>query len=237
MNLKQENRGQDWKTIWARRTPPAHAEPSLADLLAADGFDILGHVDASAWQVYVDEIATRLGVRAGDSLFDVGCGAGAFLHPFHSAGHAIGGVDFSSVLIETARRAMPDGRFTVGEAASLAAEPRYDWVCANGVFLYFPDEAYARRVLTAMTAKARKGIAILDVPDLATREQAMAARRAAYTGEDYEADYRGLDHLFLSRDWWRREGDVLGLKVELRDQHLSGYLHAPFRYNVFLHKS
>jgi SAM-dependent methyltransferase len=227
---------RSWHGIWSRRRPPGAAAPGLEDLLAADGFDVLGHVDVPAWQAYVDTVAERLGIAAGDSLFDVGCGAGAFLYPFHAAGHPVGGLDYSPPLLATARRAMPDGAFEEGEAIALRSAVRYDWVCANGLFLYFPDADYASGVLKRMAAKARKGIAILDVPDLATRDQALAARRAAYTGGDYEADYRGLEHLFLARDWWPEQAAALGLGCEVRDQHLAGYLHAPYRYNLYLHK-
>jgi SAM-dependent methyltransferase len=226
----------NWKTVWASRASVDTSQLHLSDLLAADGFDMLGHVDVAAWGNYVGDIAARLGIASDDSLFDVGCGAGAFLYPFAQTGHPVGGLDFSPVLIDTARRAMPTGDFAVGEAATLPIEPGYDWVCANGVFLYFPDAAYAGSVLQRMAAKALRGLAILDVPDSATRDQAMAARRAAYTGEDYDSHYEGLDHLFLARDWWHVKAEELDLKVEIRDQWLAGYLHAPFRYNVFLHR-
>jgi hypothetical protein len=183
------------------------------DLLAADGFAVLGHVEVPAWQAYVDTVAERLGIAGGDALFDVGCGAGAFLCPFRAAGHPVGGLDDSPPLIATARRAMPDRAFEVGEAIALRTAARYDWVCANGVFLYFPDADYARGVLQRMAAKARKGLAILDVPDLATRDRALAARRAAYTGRDHEADYRGLEHVFLARDWWPEQAAAPGPRL------------------------
>lgn len=226
----------NWKTVWASRACVDTSQLQLADLLAADGFDTLGHVDVAAWGDYLGDIAARLGIAPGDALFEVGCGAGAFLYPFAQTDHPVGGLDFSPVLIDMARRAMPTGAFVVGEAAALQTEPGDDWVCANGVFLYFPDPAYAEAVLRRMAAKARKGLAILDVPDLASRDQAMAARRAAYTGEDYDSHYQGLDHLFFPRDWWQAKAAALGLTVEIRDQCLAGYLHAPFRYNVFLHR-
>ena len=75
---------------------------------------------------------------------------------------------------------MPDGDFAVAAADQLPSEPVFDAVVSFGVFMYFPDLAYADRVLAAMTAKARTAVAILDVPDLSLRDAAMSDRIAAF---------------------------------------------------------
>ena len=50
-----------------------------------------------------------------------------------------------------------------------AEEEKYDAAFSDGVFHYFPDEAYAQEVMEGMLKKARGNIAVLDVHDAAKR--------------------------------------------------------------------
>jgi len=219
-----------WREIWASRQ--AGDEQSLEALIRLDGFDLgAGKVDAGAWRRYCAVLSQRLGIIAGDSIFEVGCGAGALLHVFHAAGHRVGGIDFSPALVAVASRVMPGMPFSVCAAADLAAPP-HDFVVANSVFSYFPDLDYSRRVLQRMLACATRGIAVLDVPDLARREASEAYRRGALPPGEYESRYRGLAHLYYARDWFL---DVpKGWRVRIEDQVLEGYGNAPFRFNVLI---
>lgn len=60
---------------------------------------------------------------------------------------------------------MPDGRWVVGEAATLDPAESFTVVMACGSFQAFPDHAYARGVLARMAAKATRAVAILDLLD------------------------------------------------------------------------
>src|SRR5207244_9536006 len=79
------------------------------------------------------------------------------------------------------------------EAIDLSPEPSYDVVLSFGVFLYFPDAAYAAAVARRMVAKARRTVGILDVNDAAEKELALMLRRAANSRDD------SLKQLFLDR--------------------------------------
>lgn len=222
-----------WPEIWGGRAATAEAV-SLADLIRLDGFDLgAGKVDEQAWYGYVAELARRLGMVAGDSVYEVGCGGGALLFVLHQAGHPVGGIDYSPSLIEHAQRAMPGMQFAVAEANALAGEAR-DFVVANSVFSYFPDQDYAQEVFARMLAMARKGVAILDVPDLERREAAEAARRAALPPGEYEARYRGLEHRYYSREWFSTLAARHGWQIDVTEQWLAGYGNAPHRFNVML---
>lgn len=222
-----------WHEIWGERTTIAEAT-TLAGLIRLDGFDLgAGKVDEQAWNDYVAVLARRLGTVVGDSVFEVGCGGGALLFVFHQAGHPVGGIDYSPALIEHARRAMPDMPFAVAEANALAGDA-WDFVVANSVFSYFPNQEYAQDVFTRMLAMARKGVAILDVPDLELRDAAEAARRAALPPGEYEARYRGLEHRYYSREWFAALAARHGWQIDMAEQWLAGYGNAPYRFNVIL---
>jgi trans-aconitate methyltransferase len=222
-----------WHEVWRERTATA-AAATLTDLIRLDGFDVgIGKVDEQAWNDYVAELVRRLGMAAGDSVFEVGCGGGALLFVLYQAGHPVGGIDYSPALIEHARRTMPGMPFAVAEASSYTGDAR-DFVVTNSVFSYFPDHDYAQVVFARMLAMARKGVAILDVPDLERRDAAEAARRAALPPGEYEARYRGLEHRYYSREWFAALAARYGWQIDVAEQWLAGYGNAPYRFNVML---
>src|SRR3712207_1629798 len=225
-----------WKDVWeARRLDPSRGS-TLAQLIAVDGFDTgFGDIDEYSWIEFVHRSATQLGIRPGMSVFEVGCGAGAFLFELDRMGCVVGGIDQSVTLVGFARRALPDACFEVGDACELATEKLVDVVVSCGVFLYFPSLEYARGVIQRMVTKARRAVAILDVPDRATRDAALRYRRALAGGDAvYAARYKGLKHLFYDRAWLAETLHACGLiDVRVVDQDLDGYGNAPFRFNAW----
>ena len=70
----------NWKEIWNRRTSNGEGV-DLDALIKLDGFDTgAGRIDVADWRTYVEHIAEKLGIRNGETVFEVGCGAGAFLY-------------------------------------------------------------------------------------------------------------------------------------------------------------
>jgi SAM-dependent methyltransferase len=229
--------GDRWAEIWARRaakTTGATGDQLLTELLRADGFDTAyGVIDVDVWRTFAASVATGLDLHAGQSVFEVGCGAGAFLLPFAAAGHPVGGIDRAAALVDGAQAAIPDGDFAIAEAAEFPVLPRYDAVVSCGVFFYFPDLAYAERVIAAMAAKAVQGIALLDLPDVAKRDAALAERRAAFgSPAEYEARYAGLEHLYFDRGWVVDRLAEHGFDSRVAQQDIAGYANGAFRFNV-----
>jgi len=224
-----------WKDVWAARTLDAGKASLLERLMAADGLDTgFGSVTEAAWREFVMRTAASLDLGQGSRVFEVGCGAGAFLYPLHEAGCIVGGLDQSAALVSYASAAMPDGQWTQGDASALDPAEGWDVVLACGVFMYFPDPGYARGVIARMAAKATRAVAILDVPDAAMQDRAMAFRRGAMGEAEYAAKYTGLDHQFYERSWMERmliEVGATGARIE--DQRVSGYQNARFRFNAF----
>jgi 2-polyprenyl-3-methyl-5-hydroxy-6-metoxy-1,4-benzoquinol methylase len=224
-----------WQDIWEARKLDGARGSKLASLMAADGLDTgYGDVTEAAWRGFVERTATRLGVEPGASVFEVGCGAGAFLHPLHERGCRVAGLDASATLIGYARDAMPEGRFTHAEALALDPAEKHDFVLSCGVFLYFPDLDYARAVVTSMVAAARRGVAILEIGDQAKEAHAAALRRGTMGEAEYEERYRGLDHLYLDKEWLRALLAELGAKdIRIEDQDIAGYANSSYRFNAF----
>ncbi len=186
--------------------------------MAADGLDTgFGSVTEPAWRKFVESVAETLDVGPGSRVFEVGCGAGALLYPLAENGYIVGGLDQSPALIGYARQAMPEGRFIVSDASALDPAEPWDVVLACGVFMHFPDLDYARGILARMAAKATHAIAILDVPDINRKEEAL-----------------GVDHLFYDRGWmFRALAEIGASAVQIEDQKIADYANAPYRFNVF----
>ncbi len=227
----------NWKSVWGQRAVAGASSP-LQALIDLDGFDSgAGRIREAAWRAYVTHIASRLGMRAGDSVLEVGCGCGAFLYPLREAGLRVAGLDYSATLIAAARRAMPDGDFREAEANNLNVSARsYDFVVANSVFHYFPDNVYADHVLAAMLAAADRAVAVLEVPDLDRRSEAETVRRALLCERDYEEKYAGLAHQYYRRDDFRNAACNNGFDAEIVDQSIEGYAQNAFRFNCLLRR-
>ncbi len=224
-----------WEEIWeGRKLDPARGSP-LAALMAADGYDTgYGNLDEATWRGFVARTADRMGITPGASVFEVGCGAGAFLQPLHERGCRVAGLDASATLIGYARAAMPDGRFTHAEALALDPAEPHDFVLSCGVFIYFPGLDYARKVVERMVAGARRGVAFLEMGDKAKEAHAAALRRGTMGQAEYEERYRGLEHLYFDKEWLRALLGELGAReIEIEDQGIAGYANSSYRFNAF----
>lgn len=119
-----------------------------------------------------EHLAEVLDVGPGTRVFEVDCGNGEFLYPFHQNGYVVGGIDGDADLIAEASAAMPDGSFHVAPASAL--DPAVPWHVVVWRHSDAPKDASAgalaktdhlRGVLSRMFAKATHAIALLDVPD------------------------------------------------------------------------
>jgi SAM-dependent methyltransferase len=206
----------DWREVWERKGAVEVDTYDLQTLLDLDGYDVgTGKLTPEAWAVVPDIVVRELSLRPGMRLLDVGCGAGALLWCLQDNGLKLFGVDYSAPLIAHARRAVPEATFAVAEALSLPFDA--DAIVCCGVFLYFPDLDYARRVLDEFKRAAPVAL-VLDVPDLATREEAQRARAAAGS--------KPGEHLYYPRAFFE------GSKVWTNN--VPGYGNGPFRFNALL---
>jgi trans-aconitate methyltransferase len=223
-----------WKEVWeARRLDPTRGSP-LARLMAADGLDTgFGSVGEEAWRQFVHQTSASIGVTTDSSVYEVGCGAGAYLFELYQQGCDVGGLDASSTLIHYAQEMMPNGCWEIADASDLDESRTYDFVVACGVFMYFPSLEYARNVLELMVWKARRGVMVLDIPDLSKREEAIRYRRKVTGEEAYAKKYDNLTHLYYDKAWFEATLAALGVnRRRIEDQQIEGYANSAFRYNV-----
>ncbi len=224
-----------WQVVWNKQQPDAGTASVLDRLIAVDGFrSVFGGMTSDTWTRYLETVAAKLAIEPGDSIFEVGCGAGALLYPFFLKQHPVSGVDYAGSLVSIAREVMPGARILENEAIQMPADEQVDYVVSNSVFQYFPDLEYTATVLKKMSRIAAKGIGVLDVPDAVKMADAINYRRGKMGVEEYERNYKNLDHLYFDRSWFTRmladdEFDVL-----IEDQAIPGYGNNEFRFNVFI---
>ncbi len=226
-----------WREIWGKRRL-AEGSSILERILKTNGYDSgAGKVDEANWRKFIHSISALMDIDEKDSIYDVGCGCGAFLFPFYELNHKVGGNDFAISLIELAKDNMEDMDFITCNANELDTEEKYDHVVSVGVFHYFPDLIYAKEVIEKMLAKANKKIAIFDVPDISLKEESEEKRRAVLPEGEYEKKYKGLKHLYYDRNWFMDIAKLNHYKVEIFDQILDNYLNSSFRFNVIVSKN
>lgn len=230
----------NWRDVWGARELSddfgAGAEP-LELALRLDGYDttMAQGLTPRAMRDLAAGWGNRVGWVAGDSVYEVGCGAGAFLAAVSDVHgpRQLGGSDYSRSLIESGHRLFPSMDLEVHEARHVPSEPPYTHVTSVGAFMYFPDLDYAAAVVARMMAKASRTVSILDVPDVSVRAKSEEFRRRGHTDSEYEERYEGLDHLYFAREWFLGQFDGHEWRVLLVDQAVDGYSNSDFRFNVF----
>ena len=226
----------NWKDIWNKRSSEAD-EINLQMLIQLDGYDGgAGKIHEKDWRVLTKRLGDKLEIKAGDSVFEVGSGSGAFLYSLMmDFDIKVGGIDFSAGLTEVARNIIPKGNFIMDEAINLSESPKYDHVISNGVFHYF-DLNYAQTVINTMIKKAVKKIGIFEVPDLASKKELESIRRSTLSKKEYDKKYANLKHTYYSKDWFMEIARKYDLSVTVFDGCVPNYAQNDYRFNVILSK-
>ncbi len=153
-----------------------------------------------------------------------------------SPDYEIGGVDYSKPLIDVASEAMPFAKeLYCGEAASLDTSIKYSCVYSRSVFQYFPDEQYAESVINSMIEKATYSIGLLDIHNIAKKEEFIEYRRK--TIENFDKKYNELNHMFYSKQFFLDIADKHNCWIKFSKSGLSNYWNDPFTFDVYLYKT
>jgi trans-aconitate methyltransferase len=224
----------NWQNIWKNRNVTVGNMSILSKLISVDGFDTgYGTINEEDWKEYVEYISKKLSLE-NNSLYEVGCGAGAFLYKFYQQGNKVGGLDYSSNLINIAQKYLPGGEFHLNEASGIDINEKYDFVISNSVFFYFTTYEYAKKVVINMLQKSIKGIAILEVNDYNKKDESMKLRKGYLTDKEYEERYKGLEHLYYEKQWFIDIANVNNIRIEIEQQNISNYKNNAYRFNVFM---
>ena len=159
-----------WKQVWDSK---GMSEES--NLLFLDGYE---HLEVSIdSKVICRAIAESVGILDGESILEVGCGAG-FLARELSTDYNYLGIDYSAPIIEKHLKLFPSHNVWVSEANNIPfADDSVDYAFCFGVYQYLPDEEYAMKMVSEMKRVSRKGILMGDLKDLATRKQHLPCPR------------------------------------------------------------
>jgi len=229
-----------WRAVWqakGERPPPLAGDRDqvVRGLMALAGYDsATSSLDPETHYVQVRYLRERLAIRPTDTVYEVGCGAGSMLYSLRPDCAGVGGSDFAASLVELARQVLGPGDLTVTEANAVPPEPAYDVVLSNGVFIYFPDQDYARQVVHRMVAKARRAVAVLDVNDAATQAEFEALRQARQGNR--RSGYTDLRQLYLERDFFRQIGREFGLDCRIDESVMTNSANGGYRFNALLFK-
>ena len=230
----------NWKAIWNKREDNFNLETQTDDkkifeqLLLIDGYDLEGGLPLESWLTYYEDLKNNLGLKEGDTAFEVGCGAGAHLFLLERAGIKVGGLDYSEKLLSILKKVLPENKLLeciCDEAKNLPTEIKYDAVFSTGVFIYFEDLNYAKIVMEKILSKAKRSIGILDVYDADLKEECLAYRRK--TIPNYDERYKNLDKLFIPKKFFEDFAAEHNLKICFKKNELQNYGNAPFSYHVY----
>ncbi len=234
----------NWQKIWnARKDTLANVDEKnwrevFAELKRIDGFDLHGGVDVDSLIRQHENLSDALNLSAGQTVFEVGCGAGANLYLFAREGYTVGGLDYSATLIDIAKKILPADKVSeliCAGADELPNEKIFDAVFSNSVFSYFDDLDYAGCVLEKMLLKSRRAIAVLDVYDAAFESELMAERRR--TIENYDELYKGLPKKFYPKSFFEDFAARHNLKINFAANELKDYVNAPYTYHCFMERN
>lgn len=233
---------QTWHEVWQTKGLTRTAEDLLSGNVLDRLMELGGYHSSTSSPLGQDhEVQFRQAVKAlevgpTDSVFEVGCGAGAFLYWLSRRCCSVGGLDYAESLIVHARRALPaEADLQHGEARNLPIAPQYDIVLSNGVFIYFPDEQYAYDVLRRMIQKSRRAIGILDVNE--AEHRAEFERIRAISQGDQRRAYEGLKQLYLSRRFFEQVASEFGISCRIDKSRTPHSVNARYRFHVWLHKN
>ncbi len=231
-----------WKDIWEEKGTDIDkldmedVESVFLELKRVDGFDLEGGLSYAAFRAQYEDAKSNLGLKSGDSAFEVGCGSGANLFLLSREGISVGGMDYSEKLLQIAQRLLSPKIIEClqDEAKNLPVDVKYDVVFSNSVFAYFENLSYAHTVLEKMWVKSRRSVGVIDVYDESLKEECIRHRRAFI--KDYDLKYKDLPKMFFPRIFFEEFADEHNARIMFTPNNLEGYENAPYTYNCFLYK-
>lgn len=233
----------NWKKIWDRKQAKQDIllkgipQDVFMELKRSNGFDVVDN--AVSYQAFYgqcqDVLQSLQGGQSGiESLFEVGCGSGANLYVYEQAGIKTGGIDYSTGLIDSAKKVLHSDELICDEAINLPTDRKYDAVLSNSVFSYFENEEYARSVLEKMFQKTKRSIGLVDIHDIEKKEGFMAYRKKCV--ENYEERYKELPKFFYSRKFFEEFALEHDMEILFSESKVEGYWNNDFVFSCYMYK-
>ena len=241
--IDMQRMATSWERIWSKKTVGNFDKITLRDLILANGYDNgVGSYSEDTWRLMVSDLSERTELLPGKKVLEIGCGSGAVLYALNEIVKIDSyGIDYSESLIKVAKVAIPEGKFVVQEADKPCfSETSFDMIFSNGVFFYFPDQEYVKRVIINWTNQISTGgqFVLLDLPDKEYEKVYHQERKKAYKDPSkYEADYKDLRHLFFDKNIVAEFLETIGMTdVRVFPHAVPSYGNARFRFNIICSK-
>lgn len=137
-------------------------------------------------------------------------------------------------MLNCAKKFIKSNDLRLGEAIEIDEKEKYDAVISNGVFPYFLDYEYAKKVLNKMYEKSENVIAILDIFDINKKEEFITYRR--HIVENYDEKYKDLNKLFFSKDFFIKFAEEKNMDIKFSKANIEKYYNDKFVFDCYLYK-
>ena len=238
---------EGWKAIWGNKKTPEdlmkEERPEFEIFCAlkkADGFDVAVADEEAYYRAFYAEFERfyeKLRELCGGfgSVYELGCGSGVNLYLLgRRCGCALGGMDYSQSLIDSAASVLEGAELVCGDAAELQIDKKYDVVMEESVFEYFSSWEYARKVASLMIEKSSRLAYFGGIYDKALEEEMMAYRRSVIP--DHDERYKGLDKCFYPKSWFEELAAEYGRKILFTEVKNPEYLNGKYQYNCYIYR-
>ena len=177
----------------------SNPDPDLDDMKSF--YDGVYYADANKplqGNAHLEGLRRRIGVTAGDSVLDVACGLGEWLHVCLESGARVAGVDLAERAIEYCERHMPAGEFHAGPAETLPfPDDSFDVVSCLGSLEHFVDPVVALKEMARVAKVDARFLILVPNADFLTRKLGLFggtrqkdAKEVVRTLDEWEALFR-----------------------------------------------
>ena len=233
---------ENWKSIWNSKNIQKNAEITISDLIKLNGFDTgVGSYTCEEWLIMTEEFVNLFELKNDQNIYEIGCGAGAFLYAIKNKVDVnCYGIDYSESLIDIAKKYL-NGSFKVAEANNPPSfDTKFELIFLHSVFQYFPNEKYAFDVIRKSHKLIKEGgkLCLLDVNDKEFESDSRLMRKKSFNNDDdYNEFYKGLDHLFISKE--RLENHLISIgfrNIKFFKHAVEGDKVRKYRFNLMAEK-
>lgn len=237
----------NWINIWNNRKVDLEninsndEQKLILELKKIAGFDSYGKGTTFAFEEIFGQykqLKNNLQLpQIGGSVFEVGCGSGAYLYFFKKDGFKVGGLDYAENILKVTREIIGEKNLIeciCATADKIPTEIKYDAIFSGCVFQYFDSIEYAEKVLDLMLEKTAKSIGLLEIFNKEIEDEYFAYRRK--NDANYDEHYKGLPKLFISKKFFENYAAKNNLEVKFEPCKMESYWNAPFIYDCFMYK-